>query len=137
MAARILVVEDNPTNLDLLVYLLESFGHSVVTAQDGAAGVAAARRERPDLILCDLHMPVLDGFGVAAALKGDDELRSIPLVAITASAMAGDRGLALAAGFDGYLSKPIDPETLDGQIEAFLLPPGQRSLKDHGEDPGR
>jgi CheY-like chemotaxis protein len=137
MPARLLVVEDNPANLELMVYLLEAFGHRVITAVDGATGVDLARSERPDLILCDIQLPVLDGYGVARAIKADQSVCAIPLVAITASAMQGDRGLALAAGFDGYLPKPIDPESFVGQVESFLLSPEKRSLKDHGEDPRR
>lgn len=127
MPARILVIEDNPASLELIVYLLEAFGHSVTSAVDGESGVASARRERPDIILCDLHLPVLDGYGVARAVKAAESLRSIPLVAITASAMQGDRGQAMAAGFDGYLSKPIDPESFVIQIESYLASPEKRS----------
>ena len=118
--ARIVVIEDNADNLALMVYLLEAFGHTVVTAVDGAAGLAAVPREMPDLVLCDLHLPGIDGYEVCRRLKADPALQRIPLVAVTASAMAGDRARGLAAGFDGYIAKPIDPERFVPQIERFL-----------------
>jgi two-component system cell cycle response regulator len=124
--ARILLIEDNPANLDLVVYLLQAFGHQPIEARDGRAGLAAAHREVPDLILCDLQMPELDGYEVARQLKQDSGLRGVPLLAVTAYAMVGDRDRILAAGFNGYIPKPIVPETFVQQIEAFL-PPGQRS----------
>lgn len=122
MRARILVVEDNPANLELMRYLLQSFGHTVLTAPDGEAGVAMVRKERPDLVLCDVQLPKLDGLGVARVLKGDPQLCSVPLIAITAFAMVGDRERMLQAGFDGYLPKPITPENFLRDIETFLRP---------------
>lgn len=118
--ARILVIEDNADNLDLMVYLLEAFGHTVITAVDGAGGLAAVPRERPEVVLCDLHLPGIDGYEVCRRLKADPELRRIPLIAVTASAMAGDRDRGLAAGFDGYISKPIEAERFVPQVERFL-----------------
>jgi two-component system cell cycle response regulator len=120
MPARILVIEDNPTNLDLMTYLLTAFGHTPLTAHDGQAGLLAAQRERPDLIICDIQLPTLDGYEVARWLKSHSALRAIPLVAVTALAMVGDRDKVLAAGFDGYIAKPIDPQTFVGQVERFL-----------------
>jgi CheY-like chemotaxis protein len=120
--ARILIVEDNPANLELAQYLLEHSGHRVLEAKDGQAGVDTARQERPDLIICDLQMPVLDGYGVLAQLKGDAACAGIPIVAVTAFSMTGDERKVRMAGFDGYLSKPIDPEAFVAQIEAFLPP---------------
>ncbi len=120
MSARILIIEDNPTNMELMVYLLRAFGYTPLTAADGEAGVAAARQEAPDLIICDVHLPKLDGYGVVAALKGDPALRAIPTLAVTALAMVGDREKLLAAGFDGYIGKPIEPDTFVSQIESFL-----------------
>src|SRR5260221_12288833 len=110
MPARILVIEDNAENLELMTYLLTAFHHMVFTARDGEEGLEVARRELPDLILCDLQMPILDGYGVARALRQDARLARHPLVAITAFAMRGDRDRVLAAGFNGYISKPITPE---------------------------
>lgn len=122
MGARILVIEDNPTNLELMTYLLRAFGHTPLTATDGEAGIETALRERPDLVLCDLEMPRLDGYGVVRRLKADPALRHIPVVAVTASAMVGDRDRVIATGFDGYISKPITPETFVSEVEAFLPP---------------
>jgi CheY-like chemotaxis protein len=118
--ARIVVIEDNADNLDLMVYLLEAFGHDVIAAVDGAGGLAAAARERPAIILCDLHLPGIDGYEVCRRLKADPALRRIPLLAVTASAMAGDRDRGLEAGFDGYIAKPIDPESFVPEVESFL-----------------
>ncbi|MBI4496896.1 MAG: response regulator [Chloroflexi bacterium] len=126
MGARILVIEDNATNLELMVYLLEAFGHLPLVAADGEEGLAVARRERPDLIVCDVQLPKLDGYAVAQALKGDGALRPVPLIAVTAYAMVGDRDRMLAAGFDGYIAKPIVAESFVQQVEAFL-PSAQRA----------
>ncbi|NRF71099.1 response regulator [Aquincola sp. S2] len=118
--ARILVIEDNPENLDLMVYLLRAFGHEPLAAQSGEEGLLLAQRERPDLVLCDIHMPRLDGFGVLQRLRADPALARVRCVAVTALAMLGDRAKVLAAGFDDYLSKPIEPERFVGQVETFL-----------------
>jgi len=121
--ARILIIEDNAANLELAQYLLEHGGHRVLLANDGRAGVTMARRERPDLIICDLQMPLLDGYGVLEQLKLDAACAQIPIVAVTAFSMAGDEQKVRLAGFDGYFSKPIEPETFVAQIEAFLPSP--------------
>jgi len=118
--ARILVIEDNPANIQLMIYLLQAFGHQPVEAHDGQSGLEAARREPFDLILCDVQLPKLDGYAVAKQLKSHPGLKHIPLVAVTALAMVGNRDTVLAAGFDGYIPKPITPETFVGQVEAFL-----------------
>jgi CheY-like chemotaxis protein len=118
--AKILVIEDNPTNLQLMVYLLQAFGHTPLEALDGETGLELARRESVDLVLCDIHLPGMDGFGVARQLKGHPALSVIPLVAVTALAMVGDRDRIISAGFNGYITKPIAPETFIGQLEAFL-----------------
>jgi two-component system cell cycle response regulator len=114
------VIEDNPTNLDLMTYLLNAFGHTSLTAADGEEGLQAAQRETPDLIICDLQLPRLNGYEVARWLKSHPDLRATPLVAVTALAMVGDREKVLAAGFDGYIAKPIDPQTFVGRVEHFL-----------------
>ena len=132
MGSRILVIEDNATNLELMTYLLNAFGHTTVAARDGEEGLEAAATSRADLILCDLSLPRLDGYAVARRLKADPALRGTPLIAVTASAMVGDRDKVIAAGFDGYISKPITPETFVGEVERFL----QRSTG-HGDHPGR
>jgi CheY-like chemotaxis protein len=120
MSYRILIIEDNPTNLQLMAYLLGSFGHTVLTAGDGEEGLELARRNSPDLIVCDVQLPVLDGYAVARHIRNHPALRAIPLVAVTALAMVGDRDRVLASGFDGYLAKPIAPRTFVSQVEAFL-----------------
>ncbi len=114
------MVEDHPDNLKLMAYLLRAFGHEVVVARDGEEAVVAAGRERPDLILCDIHLPKLDGYGVAREVKAQPALSATPLVAVTALAMVGDRDKIIAAGFDGYIPKPIAPQTFVKQAEEFL-----------------
>jgi two-component system, cell cycle response regulator DivK len=125
MPARILVVEDNAANLELVRYLLEHAGHAVLVARDGMAGVETALRVLPDLVLCDLQMPLLDGYGLLERLRGHPASSATPIVAVTAFSMRGDESRVLTAGFDGYVSKPIDPDTFVARIEAFL-PPGLR-----------
>lgn len=125
--ARILVIEDNPANLDLMTYMLGATGHVALTAGDGRSGLIVARAQNPDLIICDVQLPVLDGIEVARQLKADPDYAQIPLLAVTALAMVGDRERLLRAGFDGYLTKPIEPETFVSQVESFLgfRPPTQ------------
>jgi len=120
MAARILVIEDDANTLELMTYLLTAFGHVALTARNGEAGVAAIRAAPPDLVVCDIQLPRLDGYGVARTLLDDPGLSRIPLIAVTALAMVGDREKILSAGFDGYLSKPIAPETFVAELERFL-----------------
>jgi CheY-like chemotaxis protein len=120
MPVRILLIEDNPANLELMNYLLRAFGYHPKTAIDGGAGLEAAMSQPFELILCDVQLPVLDGFEIARRLKADPTKRSVPLVAVTALAMVGDKDKVLSAGFDGYIAKPIDPETFVRQVEAFL-----------------
>jgi len=118
--ARILIIEDNPANIELMSFLLSAYGHTPLSAADGPRGVAAARSELPDLIACDVNLPGMDGFAVLAALKTEPQLAGVPILAVTALAMAGDREKVLAAGFDGYISKPIEPESFVAELEAFL-----------------
>ena len=120
MPGRILVIEDNPQNLELMSYLLRAFGHVVVSASDGAEGLDLVGREMFDVIICDVHLPKFDGYEVVRRLKKDSVLRRIPVVAVTALAMVGDRDKVLAAGFDGYIDKPIAPEMFVKQVEAFM-----------------
>jgi two-component system cell cycle response regulator len=123
--ARVLVIEDNAVNLELMRYLLRAFGHTVLEATDGQKGFDALRRELPDLVVCDIQLPGIDGYEVARRAKSDRALKRIPLIAVTALAMVGDREKILAAGFDGYISKPIAPETFANEIGAVLgLQPG-------------
>lgn len=119
--ARILVIEDNPANLELMSYLLSVNGHDIVTATDGEEGLKLASSSPPvDLIICDVHLPVVDGYEVARRLKTDAELRSIPLVAVTALAMVGDKEKVLETGFDSYIPKPINPREFAAQVQSFL-----------------
>lgn len=120
MSARVLVIEDDSSSLELMIYLLKAFGHMPYCARDGEEGIQVARSERPDLILCDVQMAAMDGHEVCRRLKRDPVLRSIPLVALTAYAMVGDREKMLAEGFDGYLSKPVNPEQVMDQLAPFL-----------------
>lgn len=120
--ARVLVIEDNPANMELMTYLLRAFGHAVLEATDGRQGLRAALESRPELIVCDLQLPLMDGYEVARTLKADPALRTVPLIAVTAYAMVDDRQKALAAGFDGYIPKPISPETFVPQVQSFLAP---------------
>lgn len=125
--ARILVIEDNPINLELMTYLLRSWGHEPHTANDGASGLALARSAPFDLIVCDIQMPgALDGYAVARELKADPALRSVPLVALTAFAMVGDSDRSLQAGFDRHIAKPIDPERFMAVL-AEVMPGGSGS----------
>lgn len=119
---RILLVEDNEMNRDMLSRRLERKGYTVLLAVDGAAGVALARAEAPDLILMDMSLPVLDGWAATRAVKSDPATRAIPVIALTAHAMAEDREKALGAGCDDYDTKPIDLPRLLDKI-ARLLPP--------------
>jgi two-component system, cell cycle response regulator DivK len=105
--ATVLVVEDNPTNMTLAVFLLQSAGHSVLTATDAEAGLTLARAEQPQLILMDIQLPGMDGLEATALLKGDDATRAIPVIALTALAMKGDEERIRAAGCDGYIAKPM------------------------------
>lgn len=120
MGARILLIEDNPQNRYLVTFLLEKRGHVVLSAQTGPEGLAAAARDRPELILLDIQLPGMDGHAVARALKADPVLRAVPIVAVTSYAMVGDREACLAAGAAGYIEKPINPETFVSEIERFL-----------------
>lgn len=123
MAVRILIAEDHPDSMALMCYLLQAHDYRTLSAADGETALAMAREQRPDLIVCDLQMPGLDGYQVARALKEDENLRHVPLIAVTAFSMLGDRERILAAGFDGYFSKPIEVERFVAQLEAYLRPP--------------
>jgi two-component system cell cycle response regulator DivK len=119
--AKILIVEDNPTNMTLAVFLLQSAGHAVLTATDAEAGLALARREHPDLILMDIQLPGMDGLQATALLKKDDATRAIPVIALTALAMKGDEERIRAAGCDGYIAKPLAYREFLAVISAQLL----------------
>lgn len=132
MPARILVVEDNQASLDLMVYLLKAFGQDVTGVMDGLAGIAAINAAAFDLVLTDIRMPGIDGYEMARRVKADPKTQKLRLVAVTASAMVGDRELAMGAGFDGYISKPIDPRRFVAQVDEYLPAPLR---SDHAGDP--
>ena len=117
---RILYVEDNEDNVYMLSQRLKKHGFEVIVASDGEQGIETARRERPDLILMDLGLPSLDGWSAARLLKEAPETRSIPIIALSAHTMPGDRERALAAGCDEYDSKPVDFERLLAKIGGLL-----------------
>ena len=116
---KILIVEDVDLNRDLLVQLLED-DYEILTAVDGAAGLELAEKHRPDLILMDLSLPVIDGWEATRRLKADESLKDITVIAITAHAMRGDEEKALAAGCDDYLIKPIDEDLLFDKLDRYL-----------------
>jgi two-component system cell cycle response regulator DivK len=124
--ARILYVEDNDDNIYMLKQRLERKGFEVLVARDGRAGVEAAREHMPDLILLDLGLPVLDGWEAARLLKQDERTRAIPIIALSAHAMAGDRAAALEAGCNDYGTKPVDFRQLLEKMETLLPSPGAR-----------
>jgi CheY-like chemotaxis protein len=123
--ARILIIEDNEQNLYLQTFILERHGHEVVQARDGRRGLELAAEFRPDLILLDIQLPVMDGYAVAEQLRGNPALPDVPIVAVTSYAMMGDRERILARGCNGYIEKPIDPSTFVDQVTAFLPAAGK------------
>jgi CheY-like chemotaxis protein len=120
VAAHVLIIEDNPANLELARYLLDSYGYATLCAVDGEAGLRLFRDSRPDVVLCDLQLPLMDGYEVLSRIRNDPALGDTIVIAVTAFSMPGDRAKAFSAGFDGYIPKPIDPSTFVQQIEAFL-----------------
>ncbi|STY31381.1 two-component system, OmpR family, copper resistance phosphate regulon response regulator CusR [Legionella wadsworthii] len=120
MTIKILIVEDNELNLDMLSRRLQRKGFDVISAVDGEKGVDKAKAERPDLILMDLSLPVLDGYGATRQLKSDPATSTIPIIALTAHAMVGDREKAVAAGCDEYEVKPIEFPRLLEKIESLV-----------------
>jgi CheY-like chemotaxis protein len=120
MAARILVVEDNSDSMSLMVYLLRAGGYEPLQAVDGVEGVRAAAETLPDLILLDLSMPEMDGYRAIDLIQRRPGLEKTRAVAVTASAMVGDRARIAAAGFDGYIGKPITAEKFVREVEEFL-----------------
>lgn len=118
--AKILIVEDNEMNRDMLSRRLERRGFVITMAVDGQQGVDMARSEKPDLILMDMSLPVMDGWTATQTIKADAELAKIPVIALTAHAMAGDREKAMAAGCDDYDTKPIELPRLLEKIGKFL-----------------
>ncbi len=120
MKPRVLYIEDNEQNFYLVHYILSARGFEVRRARDGREGLQATAEGPFDLILLDIQLPVLDGYAVARALREKEDLRSIPIVALTSYAMPGDREKALESGCTGYLEKPIDPATFAQSIEGYV-----------------
>lgn len=120
MSPLVLVIEDNAANAALMTYLLQASGYRALAAEDGERGITLALQEHPDLVLCDIQMPGIDGFEVVRRLRGLEQLRGVPVLALTAMAMIGDQERILAHGFDGYLPKPIDPQAALAAIRHHL-----------------
>ncbi len=122
MNKTVLLIEDNEQNRYLATFLLERHGFTVVSADDGPQGIALAKTVAADLILLDIQLPGMDGYAVARTLREIEALRATPIVAVTSYAMVGDREKSLAAGCNGYIEKPINPETFVTEISGFLRP---------------
>ncbi|MBN9497303.1 MAG: response regulator [Alphaproteobacteria bacterium] len=123
MSYTALLIEDNEQNRYLATFLLEKGGYKVVSVSDGVAALPLARSLRPDIILLDIQLPLMSGHDVARLLRGEEGLRAVPIIAVTSYAMPGDREKALAAGCDGYIEKPIDPDTFVAEVSKFLTSP--------------
>lgn len=120
MGRRILIVEDNPQNRLLLKDVLEFHGYEIMEAEDGQEGIEMAKKHKPDLILMDLQMPVMDGFTAGKIIRGDPDTKDIKMIAVTSFAMLGDKERIMEAGFDHYISKPINTRELPVLIEEVL-----------------
>jgi len=120
MGEKILVVEDNALNMELTADILAAAGYVVLRAENAEKGITLAREERPALILMDVRLPGIEGLRAAEILKGEAATREIPIIALTAHAMKGDEDKALAAGCQGYITKPIDTRALPGNVAGFL-----------------
>lgn len=120
MNPTVLLIEDNEQNRYLATFLLERHGYRVVHAADGRLGIELARTLVPDVVLLDIQLPLMDGYEVARALRGIGTMQDVPIIAVTSYAMAGDREKALAAGCNGYIEKPISPETFVAEVAGFL-----------------
>jgi CheY-like chemotaxis protein len=120
MATTILIVEDNPDNQTIYRTILEHFGYGVLTANNGDDGIRLAREGHPDLILMDVSIPIIDGWEATKILKADPTTANIPVVALTAHAMAADRAKAAEVGCDGYLAKPVEPRRVIEEVQKFV-----------------
>lgn len=120
MSKKILIIEDNEQNRYLATFLLEKHGFAVIPASDGPLGIGLAARVLPHLILLDIQLPTMDGYAVARQLRANPELDKIPIVAVTSYAMPGDREKALEAGCNGYIEKPINPETFVAEVSSYI-----------------
>jgi two-component system cell cycle response regulator DivK len=120
MSKRILIIEDQEDNRAILRDLLSQAGYALIEAADGEDGVKLAQSERPDLILMDIQLPVIDGYEATRRIKAKPELKSIPIIAVTSYALSGDEAKARAAGCDGYVTKPFSPRDLLAKVRAYL-----------------
>jgi two-component system, cell cycle response regulator DivK len=120
MSKRILVVEDTEDNRQIVRDLLTSVGYELIEAADGGEGVAMAQAERPDLILMDIQLPVIDGYEATRRIRAVPELAGVPIIAVTSYALSGDEAKTRAAGCDGYVAKPFSPRQLLAKIREFL-----------------
>jgi CheY-like chemotaxis protein len=120
MSGTVLIIEDNEQNRYLATFLLEAHGYTVVSAVDGPSGIAMAETMVPHLILLDVQLPKMDGYDVARRLRAIGPLRATPIIAVTSYAMVGDREKSLAAGCNGYIEKPIDPDTFVAEIQRVV-----------------
>jgi len=121
MSKRILMVEDTEDNRQILRDLFAATDYELIEAADGAQGLAMARAHKPDLILMDIQLPVLDGYETTRRIKADPELRDIPVIAVTSYALSGDETKARAAGCDAYITKPFSPRLLLAKVREFLM----------------
>lgn len=128
MRDTLLIIEDNEQNFYMMRFLLEKSGFKVIGAGNGREGIEKALLVKPQAILLDIQLPEMDGYAVAAELKKHDELKRVPIIAVTSYAMVGDRERVLAAGATGYIEKPIDPETFVSEIARYL--PESRSAQE-------
>jgi two-component system cell cycle response regulator DivK len=120
MKPKILVIEDNEQNLYMVTFILETHGYEVVPARSGREGIKLASQVRPALILLDIQLPEMDGYAVARELKSDPATKNVPVVAVTSYAMVGDREQVLAAGCEGYIEKPINPDTFAADVAQYM-----------------
>lgn len=121
MKQRILIIEDNLQNMYMETYLLESNDYFVIQAFSGIDGIDLAQKEKPDAILLDIQLPEMDGYTVAKELRKIESLKSTPIIAVTSYAMTGDKEKAFESGANGYIEKPIDPDTFISQLEDYIL----------------
>lgn len=117
---RILIIEDNEENLELMVFILTYAGYDCMTAVDGAQGLQLIKQEKFDLIVCDIHLPIMSGFEIIEHIKKTNHLKGVPIIAVTAYSMTGDKEKILSAGFNGYIAKPIEATLFANQIKEFL-----------------
>lgn len=128
MPAKFLIIEDNRPNLDLMVYLLKAFSYEPVEAVDGETALKLVEQQTFDLIICDIQLPGIDGYELVTRFKANERLKNTPVVAVSALAMVGDRERIMSSGFDGYMAKPIQPDTFVATLEEFL-PNDKKSQK--------